>query len=186
MKTLALLVLALPLAACSPAIYQRANTTEWQFATDQAACQDYVKAEPKSVGFGENHVLGGNPPGALMRNCMEAKGYTVALSDQASYVPTNSQIGRPYAPKPISKLTLQWIANAESRCRADNVGPSDPRYSKCVNGYLQEQYQITLYRDAGGALQVARAGTNGWPSRDATAAFAVDPGPPTPLPPPTR
>jgi len=77
MKLLILLSLTVPLAACGPTIYQRPNTTNYQFASDQADCQDYVGALPKSVSSGGNHVLGFTPPEAQMRTCMKAKGYTL-------------------------------------------------------------------------------------------------------------
>ena len=106
---------------------------------------------------------------------------------QATYIPPNSLIARSYSPKPIPKLTLQWIAQAETHCRAGNVGSSDPQYGQCVNGYLQDQYGVTLFRDQTGALQVAYPNT-GFPSPDATSAFAapfMSLGPQT-TPPPGR
>lgn len=78
MKKLALLLLVLPLTACGSAIYQRANTTQWEFATDQAACHDYAKAQPQAISMNNNNVLGGTSPKAQMRSCLEAKGYTLA------------------------------------------------------------------------------------------------------------
>ena len=77
MKRLILPLLALPLAACGPAIYQRANTTERQFAADQSDCHDYVASLPKSVSYGDNNVLGSTSPDTQMRNCMQAKGYAL-------------------------------------------------------------------------------------------------------------
>jgi hypothetical protein len=77
MKLLILLSLAVPLAACGPAVYQRSNTTSYQFASDQADCHDYVGGLPKSVSAGNNNVLGFTPPEAQMRSCMKAKGYTL-------------------------------------------------------------------------------------------------------------
>jgi len=56
---------------------------------------------------------------------------------------------------PPPKETMAHIAKAESHCRANDIGPSDSHYTKCVNGYLQEQYGITLSRAADGSLIVA-------------------------------
>ncbi len=56
---------------------------------------------------------------------------------------------------PPPKETIAHIAKAESHCRANDIGPSDSHYTKCVNGYLQEQYGITLSRAADGSLRVA-------------------------------
>ena len=56
---------------------------------------------------------------------------------------------------PPPKETIAHIAKAESHCRANDIGPSDSHYTKCVNGYLQEQYGITLSRAADGSLIVA-------------------------------
>jgi hypothetical protein len=78
MKKLALLFLVLPAAACAPATYQRANTTQWEFGADQTACEDYAKALPPAVDANNNHVLGGPSPRAEMRNCMVTKGYRIA------------------------------------------------------------------------------------------------------------
>ena len=32
------------------------------------------------------------------------------------------------------------LAEAKSNCAASTKGPSDPRYTPCVNGYLQSHY----------------------------------------------
>jgi len=78
MKKLALLFLVLPAAACAPATYQRANTTQWEFGVDQAACENYAKAQPLAVDTNNSHVLGGTSTRAEMRNCMVARGYKIA------------------------------------------------------------------------------------------------------------
>jgi len=85
MKGLTLLLLALPLAACGPVIYQRADTTKWEFAVDQASCWDYAEQQPPAVVSGG--IVAGLGDGAKqanlykarkdIRSCMVAKGYTV-------------------------------------------------------------------------------------------------------------
>jgi hypothetical protein len=82
-KKLALLLLSLPLAACAPAIYQRAGTSQYQFAVDQTSCQDYAREQPPAVVQSGSKFSG--PEGAVVANrrkaqndfrtCMESKGY---------------------------------------------------------------------------------------------------------------
>jgi hypothetical protein len=55
----------------------------------------------------------------------------------------------------LSKQTSKYIAKAESYCRSNDIGPSDSHYTKCVNGYLQDQYELTLGRAADGSIRVA-------------------------------
>jgi hypothetical protein len=74
---------------------------------------------------------------------------------QAAYVPPNSLIARPYSQGPIPAQTLQYIAEAETHCRAGNLGPSDPKYGPCVNDYLQDHYGLAIFVDSAGALRVA-------------------------------
>jgi len=95
---------------------------------------------------------------------------------RADHVPINSLIARPSAVRPVSKLSLQYIAEAETRCRASNIGSSDPQFGLCVNDYLSEQHGILAFRDRAGAIEIASV-ASGWPSPDATEAFAVWPGP---------
>ena len=83
MRQLALLLLALPLAACGPDIYQRAGTSPYQFAVDQTSCQDYAREQPPAVMQSGSKYSG--PEGAVVanrrkaqndfRSCMESKGY---------------------------------------------------------------------------------------------------------------
>lgn len=55
---------------------------------------------------------------------------------------------------PLPQHTIAYIAKAESHCRANDTGPSDSHYTRCVNAYLQEQHGITLSRAADGSLRV--------------------------------
>ena len=83
MRQLALLLLALPLTACAPDIYQRAGTSQYQFAVDQTSCQDYAREQPPAIMQSGSKYSG--PEGALVanrrkaqndfRSCMESKGY---------------------------------------------------------------------------------------------------------------
>jgi|ERR1700722_11593817 hypothetical protein len=57
---------------------------------------------------------------------------------------------------PLSKETAAHIARAESYCRANDIGPPDLHYTRCVVGYLEDQYGITIGRAADGSLLVAR------------------------------
>jgi len=77
------LLLALPLAACGPAIYQKAGTSQYQFAVDQTACRDYAREQPPAIAQSGSKYSG--PEGAVVANrrkaqndfrtCMESKGY---------------------------------------------------------------------------------------------------------------
>ena len=86
MKKPALLLLALPLAAarCGTYSYQKADTSQTQFAREAAACENYAMGQPPaSVVETSNPRFDGaaNSNAAKqqkdMNSCMAAKGYTV-------------------------------------------------------------------------------------------------------------
>jgi hypothetical protein len=91
-------------------------------------------------------------------------------------------------PQQVSQMREKQYMTAEAHCRADDSGPSDPQYGKCIKEYLLHEYGVALYRAPDGTLKVARYLQSSWPSPDAYSAFAapyIGPGPP-PTPPPGR
>ena len=92
-------------------------------------------------------------------------------------------------PQQVSQMREKQYTTAKAHCGANDSGPSDPQYGKCIKEYLQEEYGVALYRAPDGTLKVARYVTSPWPSPDATSAFAapfMSLGPPTTPPPPGR
>ena len=101
-------------------------------------------------------------------------------------LPALAASAKPPVGFPPSEKALRYIAKAETYCRANDRGPTDSRYTRCVNGYLQDTYGITLGRDAAGSLRVAKYPGNGWPAQDATSAFTNNFSTTPPPPPPSR
>jgi hypothetical protein len=85
-------------------------------------------------------------------------------------------------PQQVSQMREKQYMTAEAHCRANDSGPSDPQYGKCIKEYLQDEYRVALYRTPDGTLKVARYFQSPWPSPDAYSAFAAPQAPPNPPP----
>jgi hypothetical protein len=85
-------------------------------------------------------------------------------------------------PQQVSQMREKQYMTAEAHCRANDSGPSDPQYGKCIKEYLQDEYRVALYRAPDGTLKVARYFQSPWPSPDAYSAFAAPQAPPNPPP----